>query len=278
MSLAQDHLKPPNHQVSSLLYIYESRQSYVKAPKHLRFSSLLCFCESGTAQAFLFSLLSFSRVEIFPDLYDLSVAYAILVAIPPHMCCLRTLLQFSMPPTQLIQHFHLLQETGTNPVMPPKQLTRDFHRDILLFTLGNWCTSCHATKATYATSQRNLPVAIQHKYFIKFFDFISLSLSIVHRSRQFFLTASGVRTELMYVSPSCWAYTGVSMCGGSIREHHLTVIFSLSIIWISDIGNEIKWDFFQTESVSILQYGCTTWTLTKRMKKKLNRNYTRMLF
>ena len=29
--------------------------------------------------------------------------------------------------------------------------------------------------------------------------------------------------------------------------------------------------------VSILLYGCTTWTLTKRLEKKLDSNYTRML-
>ena len=29
--------------------------------------------------------------------------------------------------------------------------------------------------------------------------------------------------------------------------------------------------------MSILLYGCTTWTLTKRLKKKLDGNYTRML-
>ena len=35
--------------------------------------------------------------------------------------------------------------------------------------------------------------------------------------------------------------------------------------------------FFQTAVVSILMYGCTTWTLIKRMEKKLDGNYTRML-
>ena len=35
--------------------------------------------------------------------------------------------------------------------------------------------------------------------------------------------------------------------------------------------------FFQAAVVSILLYGCTTWTLTKRLKKKLDGNYTRML-
>ena len=35
--------------------------------------------------------------------------------------------------------------------------------------------------------------------------------------------------------------------------------------------------FFQAAVVSIRLYGCTTWTLTKRVEKKLDDNYTRML-
>ena len=35
--------------------------------------------------------------------------------------------------------------------------------------------------------------------------------------------------------------------------------------------------FFQVAVVSILLYRCSTWTLTKRMEKKLDGNYTRML-
>ena len=35
--------------------------------------------------------------------------------------------------------------------------------------------------------------------------------------------------------------------------------------------------FFQAVVVSILLYGCTIWTLTKRLKKKLDGNYTKML-
>ena len=38
-----------------------------------------------------------------------------------------------------------------------------------------------------------------------------------------------------------------------------------------------KRSFFQAAVVSILLYGCTTWTLTKRLEKKLDGNYTRML-
>ena len=40
---------------------------------------------------------------------------------------------------------------------------------------------------------------------------------------------------------------------------------------------EIKRSFYQAAVVSILLYGCTTWTLTKRMEKKLDGNYTGML-
>ena len=39
----------------------------------------------------------------------------------------------------------------------------------------------------------------------------------------------------------------------------------------------MKRSFFQAAVVSILLYGCTTWALTKRLKKKLDGNYTRML-
>ena len=39
----------------------------------------------------------------------------------------------------------------------------------------------------------------------------------------------------------------------------------------------MKRSFFQAAVTSILLYGCTTWTLTKRLEKKLDGNYTRML-
>ena len=39
----------------------------------------------------------------------------------------------------------------------------------------------------------------------------------------------------------------------------------------------MKRSFVQAAVVSILLYGCTTWTLTKRLEKKLDGNYTRML-
>ena len=56
-----------------------------------------------------------------------------------------------------------------------------------------------------------------------------------------------------------------------------TAVDRLSIIWKSDLTDKMKRSFFQAAVVSILLYGCTTWTLTKRLKKKLDGNYTRML-
>ena len=56
-----------------------------------------------------------------------------------------------------------------------------------------------------------------------------------------------------------------------------TAINMLSIIWKSDVTDKMKRSFFQAAFASILLYGCTTWTLTKRLENKLDGNYTRML-
>ena len=56
-----------------------------------------------------------------------------------------------------------------------------------------------------------------------------------------------------------------------------TAISRLSIIWKSDLTDKMKCSFFQAVVVSILLYGCTTWTQTKRLEKKVDGNYTRML-
>ena len=60
------------------------------------------------------------------------------------------------------------------------------------------------------------------------------------------------------------------------RDLYISLYLSLSIyilIWT----DKMKRIFFQAAVVSILLYGCTTWTLTKRLEKKLDGNYTRML-
>ena len=57
-----------------------------------------------------------------------------------------------------------------------------------------------------------------------------------------------------------------------------TAIDRLAIIWKSDLTDKMKCSFFQAAVVSILLYGCTTWMLTKQLEKKLDGNYTRMLW
>ena len=57
-----------------------------------------------------------------------------------------------------------------------------------------------------------------------------------------------------------------------------TAINKLSIIWKSNLTDKMKRSFFLAAVVLILLYGCTTWTLTKRLEKKLDGNYTRMLW
>ena len=53
-----------------------------------------------------------------------------------------------------------------------------------------------------------------------------------------------------------------------------TAINRLSTIWKSDLTDKMKRSFFQAAVTSILLYGCTTWTLTRRLEKKLDGNYT----
>ena len=49
-------------------------------------------------------------------------------------------------------------------------------------------------------------------------------------------------------------------------------------IYKSDLTHKIKCSFFQAAVVLILLYGCTTWMLTKRLEKRIDGNYARMLW
>ena len=68
-----------------------------------------------------------------------------------------------------------------------------------------------------------------------------------------------------------WAKTSIWYRATKFGTHQL------SVIWKSDLTDKMKHSFFQSAVVSILLYGCTTWTLTEWMEKKLDGNYTRML-
>ena len=89
------------------------------------------------------------------------------------------------------------------------------------------------------------------------------------------------RTSLKLVDNFTYLGSSVSSTEKDIDTQQTkawTAIDKLSIIWKSDLTKKIKCSFFQAVVVSILLYGCTTWTLTKRLEKKLNSNYTRMLW
>ena len=51
----------------------------------------------------------------------------------------------------------------------------------------------------------------------------------------------------------------------------------LQTIWKSTLPEQIKKDFFRAVVESVLLYGSSAWTLTKRLESKLNGTYTRML-
>ena len=74
-----------------------------------------------------------------------------------------------------------------------------------------------------------------------------------------------------------FTYLGSSVSSTEKDIDTWTAIDRLSIIWKSDLTDKMKRSFFQAAVVSILLYGCTIWTLTKRLKRKLDGNYTRML-
>ena len=87
-------------------------------------------------------------------------------------------------------------------------------------------------------------------------------------------------SSLKLVDKSTYLGSCISLTGKDIDTRLTkawTAIDKLSIIWKSDLTDKMKRSFFQAAVVSILLYGCTTWTLTKRLEKKLHSNYTRML-
>ena len=51
----------------------------------------------------------------------------------------------------------------------------------------------------------------------------------------------------------------------------------LSVIGKSDLTDKLKRHIFKAVVISVLLYGCTTWTLTKGLEGKLDGSCTRML-
>ena len=88
------------------------------------------------------------------------------------------------------------------------------------------------------------------------------------------------RTPLKLVDKFTYLGSSVASTEKDIDTRLIKVwsaINRLSIIWKSALTDKMKRSFFQAAVTSILLYGYTTWTLTKRLEKKLDSNYTRML-
>ena len=135
-----------------------------------------------------------------------------------------------------------------------------------------------------------------HHHHIALVARISLTLSR-HSSRSFI--ALGRSSGQQPVSShSCWMYVRAgrpAFARPCVGIHKSTSLMSSSLLlqqcpaclvrltWIVFvIGGRwpyswCKRSFFQAAVTSTLLYGCTTWTLTKRLEKKLDGNYTRML-
>ena len=73
--------------------------------------------------------------------------------------------------------------------------------------------------------------------------------------------SANMSTSLLQVFVELWSLHGTSNC----------------VLYLFNLRGSLQHSFFQAAVVSILLCGCTTWTLTKRLEKKLDGNYTRLL-
>ena len=116
---------------------------------------------------------------------------------------------------------------------------------------------------------------------VRIFPFFQLQGYLIESciTRRGFVSFRSDGTSLKLVDKFTYLGSSVSSTEKDI-DTRLTkawaAIDRLSIIWKSDLTDKMKRSFFQAAVVSILLYGYTTWTLTKRLKKQ-DGNYTGML-
>ena len=100
----------------------------------------------------------------------------------------------------------------------------------------------------------------------------------IHSAREIVWNVFINQKRFLNITYVCTPFDSFQYCYlTSITLFYINHPFSISIIWKSNLTDKMKRSFFQAVVVSILLYGCTTWTLTKRQEKKLDGNYTRML-
>ena len=135
-------------------------------------------------------------------------------------------------------------------------------------------TVCIRFLSSFSFFANNLMLSMYYRWSIFYYWFTKLC----HNQTGNITTLDG--TSLKLVDKFTYLGSSVSSTEKDIDTRLTkawTSIDRLSIIWKSDLTDQMKHSFFQAAVVSILLYRCTTWTLTKRLKKKLDSNYTRML-
>ena len=118
----------------------------------------------------------------------------------------------------------------------------------------------HVCMLSYSRISWNLSLSLS------LYIYIYIYTNFIEHNRHF--QSGSVRISVLLLSYSA---------GETRLTKAWTAINRLSIIWKSDLTDKMKRSFFQAAVTSILLYGCTTWMLTKRLEKKLDGNYTRML-
>ena len=137
----------------------------------------------------------------------------------------------------------------------------DYADDMALLanTLAQAETKLHATSSLHVNAHKS-----GYMYFNQRCDISTQndsSLKLVDKFTYIGSSVSSTKTDINTGLSKAW-----------------TAIDRLSVIWKSGRTDKIKCSFFfQAAVVSMLICGFTTWTLTKRLKKKVDSNYTRML-
>ena len=126
--------------------------------------------------------------------------------------------------------------------------------------------------------QSGLPLcrnAVNVFYSLSQLWFVYLSLYYCYFIHLIKTRGSQIPPQLNFWSLFC--YCSMFVAVALLKKEWFLLGVRLSVIWKSDLTDKMKRSFFQAAVVLILLYGCTTWALTKRIEKKLDCNYTRML-
>ena len=90
----------------------------------------------------------------------------------------------------------------------------------------------------------------------------------------FYIFKYSYLTPNNYIDSIKYFFLIICICLHTVSRLVVWLVFNVKSSLISYLMTNLKFIYIY---ISILLYGCTTWTLTKRLEKKLDGNYTRML-